>query len=167
MNRRAFILALAAIASVAICIVMLGWQRLSHAADLRRQADAQWRSLQQRLLERERLRADLGFGQMQRRDQEDVVQRVRSSLQDLGISAARLQGVRPREERVVQDGAALRQSVLIELRGLSPADIGAWLQHWCTAENPWRLTGMRWRHSSGAQGNVYDCSISCTAVLLQ
>ena len=101
------------------------------------------------------------------RSSEDVLARVRRSLQDTGIPATAMQAVRPRQEQIINDGAAVRQMVQIELHALTPVDIGTWLNYWNSSNNPWRIGTMNWRHNVKRGGNVYDLHVTCAAVLMQ
>ncbi len=169
MTKREYALAIAVIISVTLCIWTFLFQRLVTASSIRDGALSQWRSVVQKLEERDALRRDIGLGALHRRDQEDVMKRVREQLQDLGIRSSVIRGVRPREERAIQDGAAIRQTVMIELQSLKPAEIGAWLYAWSQHENPWKITGMTWRHHGRGDdaGNTFDLTMSCAAVLVQ
>lgn len=172
LQRREYFLALSMIAVFALLLAMFIGRSFTQAHQAEQAALAKWQHLEQQLQQYHRMQEQIGLSSNFQRSQENVLQRVQRSLQDTGLAAGQLRGVRPREERVLNNGAAVRQVVLIELSRLSPADMGAWLQHWAQAQNPWRITAMTWRHHGGSgsqsqSGNFFDLQLSCAAVLSQ
>ena len=172
LQRREYVLATGVIAVFAVLLAMF-ISRIFLQAEAKEQAALlKWQGLEQQLQTYHRMQNQIGLATGFQRSKENVLKRVQRSLQDTGIAAGQLRGVRPREERVLSNGAAVRQVVMVELTRLSPSDIGAWLQYWAKPANPWRITGMTWRHhgGSGAQaqsGNYFDLQLSCAAVLMQ
>ena len=74
-------------------------------------------------------------------DQRDIrkaEETYQQALVGAGLPITAFSGVQPRAD---QTANGLRiQTVQLRLQGLRPADFGAWLAAWTTADQPWRLS---------------------------
>lgn len=159
-----------------LVVLAWGWLRLDQAGSGFRAAHEQFAAVDRDVQRLGELRARIQAPVRGRRPQDDLVSRAQQALVGAGLPITAFSGVQPRAD---QTANGLRiQTVQLRLQGLRPADFGAWLAAWTTADQPWRLSELQMVHSSAppaasaANGppldnNRFDLTLVLTAPYLE
>ena len=99
----------------------------------------------------------------------DGVALVQQALRSAGLPLSAFKRVEARQEQL--QGDLRLQQLQVQLQGLTPAEIGLWLQQWEQLTHPWELQACqlhaqdrRRRQNDGGQpSNQYDAQFTMTA----
>lgn len=147
--------------AVAFWLVLLwAWWRWGSAADALETARGE-ASIQQRQIDRLAELRQQGVAVTGARPDADLVARVHQSLAAAGVPPTACQGITPRSEPG-GTGGVRRVSAQVQLRGLSPADLGGWLGAWQGQNPAWQVIGLDVARIAG-QGNRFDATVLMAA----
>jgi hypothetical protein len=153
-------------------LVVWGGVRLGSAHAQIGAADAARAATERDLIRVQQLRAEVRGVSVGRRPDGDLISRVQRALGDAGLPVTACSGVQPRADQS-RPGAGIRvQTVVTTLRGLLPAEIGAWLAAWRAGDQPWRLDDVQFSRVATTpaattvapnDGNRYDVTLVLAA----
>ncbi len=157
---------------VALGVVAWSGMRLGSARSQITAADDARAGIERDLLKVQALRAQVRGVSVGRRPDGDLIARVQRALSDAGLPVSACSGVQPRADQT-RPGAGVRvQTVVMTLRGLLPAEFGAWLAAWRAGDQTWRLDDVQLTRvvPTGAgglvarsDGNRYDVALVLAA----
>jgi hypothetical protein len=157
--------------AVISALVVWGGIRLGAAHAQVAAADAARTATERDLVRVQQLRAEVRGVSVGRRPDGDLISRVQRALGDAGLPMSSCSGVQPRADQS-RPGAGIRvQTVVTTLRGLLPAEFGAWLAAWCAGDQVWRLDDVQFTRVVTApaatvarsDGNRYDVTLVLAA----
>lgn len=158
--------------AVAGVLGVYGGARLGSAQAQAGAADAARLAAEHDLVRVQQLRAEVRGVSIGRRPDGDLISRVQRALGDAGLPVSACSGVQPRADQS-RPGAGIRvQTVVTTLRGLLPAEFGAWLAAWRAGDQAWRLDDVQFTRVATTpavttvarnDGNRYDVTLVLAA----
>jgi hypothetical protein len=157
---------------LAIGVVLWSGVRLGTAHTRVASADTARLTVERDLAKVQQLRAQVRGVSVGRRPDGDLIARVQRALSDAGLPVTACSGIQPRADQS-RPGAGVRvQTVVTTLRGLLPAEFGAWLAAWRAGDQTWRLDDLQFTRAGGTarstpvaegEGNRYDVTLVLAA----
>lgn len=157
---------------LAIGVVLWSGVRLGTAHTQVASADTARLTVERDLAKVQQLRAQVRGVSVGRRPDGDLIARVQRALSDAGLPVTACSGIQPRADQS-RPGAGVRvQTVVTTLRGLLPAEFGAWLAAWRAGDQTWRLDDLQFTRAGGTsrptpvaqgEGNRYDVTLVLAA----
>ncbi len=147
---------------------MTGVWRIEAAREQVDQNSARLNSLQEMIVQRDALQKRVGLDDENGLVAISLVEHVQRTLKAAGLKDSVLRGLHPREEEKLGESGAVREVHQIDITGVTPAQMGAWLACWDNPVQPWTVVSMDWRHvraQTATNPNRYDCTLVCQAVL--
>jgi hypothetical protein len=163
-------------AAIAVMMVCVCWWRLRVAHDQVDAAMLQAGSIARDIQRVESLRGQGRTLSGGRRPDADLVTRAQRALAAVGLPINVCSGVQPRAQQTVSGSGVQVQTVQLSLRGLSPGDLGAWLNAWNTANQPWQIGELQLTHqiqpaagsrTADLDSNRFDVSVVVSAPYLE
>ncbi len=88
----------------------------------------------------------------------DLISRAQQALSQAGLPIQACSGVQPRPDSSASGSSIRTQTVLMMLRGLTPADLGGWFAAWRKNEHAWQVAEVQMTRSANSQGNAIAAS---------
>ena len=162
---------------VILGVVAWSGMRLGTAQAQIATANASRSAIEREVTQVQRLRAEVRGVSLGRRPDGDLITRIQRALSDAGIPVAACTGVQPRADQVRAGGGIRVQTVLMTLRGLTPAEFGAWLAAWRAGDQTWRLDDVQFTRAAASvvaapaiavgDSNRYDIAIVLAAPFVE
>lgn len=162
---------------VLLGVVVWAGGRLGAAQSQITAADAARAAIERDVAHVQQLRAEVRGVSLGRRPDGDLITRVQRALSDAGLPVAACSGVQPRADQLRAGGGIRVQTVLMTLRGLAPAEFGAWLAAWRAGDQTWRLDDVQFSRAStvtaavspvaAGEGNRYDIALVLAAPFVE
>lgn len=97
----------------------------------------------------------------------DLVAQVQRALLSAGVVPTAFRGIQPLSERVDATSRVTERTVQLQLEGVRPSDLGAWLAAWCAPGQAWTVISLAWSHPPPAMGNSIDNDTGFVTVTLR
>lgn len=162
----------ALLAAAGLLIVTVSAGRLSAARQRGQAAMTSLKALHVQADELLRLRSQREVIAWKPRPTADVLALVNAALMDAGVPTARLKGIgeggdAPLSGAGENQPPLRRQSLVISLEGLTPAQIGLFLAQWERAAEQWSAERLEITHRRDpTQADLYDLRLHISAVYL-